>query len=169
MTISLYFGPYNDPGDTSGTHHWDFPHAPDFHNPALTVTPTTNADQSVGLSIALAVRNITTVAVTADFVKLYAAACGLLNSASDVNQLAGTILSNMGGSPIGSWSVGLGNTMDVPPHSLIADDIWSPPGLVTWTVPPYASGFILVAVLQAPGQDVQTNYTADPSVAIWLG
>ncbi len=164
MTISLYYGPYNDPGDTGGAHHWDFPHAPDFHNAAFTVSRTTNPDQSVGLSVNLAVRNITPGIVTADFVKVYAAACGLLNTATDVNQLAATVLTNMSLVPLASWF-----SVDVPPRSLIADDFWSPPGPVTWTVPPYASGFVLIAVLQAGTQTVQNNYTGDPSVAIWLG
>ena len=170
MTISLYFGPYNDPGDANfpPTHHWDWPHAPDCHNPAFTITRSTNPDQSISLSIALTVRNITNATVNADFVKLYAAACGLLNSPADVNLLAGTILSNA--APIHTWSVGLGDSMAVPARSDVQDSFWSPAsGAVAWGVPPYASGFILVAVLQAPGQLVQNNYTGDPSVAIWLG
>jgi len=52
----------------------------------------------------------------------------------------------------------------------IADVFWSPPtGPMLWTVPPYASGFIIIATLQAGTQQVQNDYVGDPSVAIWLG
>ena len=170
MTISLYFGPYNDPGEAS-THHWEYPHAPDCHNPALTIARTTNPDQSVTVNVSLAVRsNNTLLPIDADFVKLYAAACGLLNSNDDVNQLASTIITNMGTAPIHTWSAGLGDSMTVPPRSVVQDNFWTPAsGPVIWTVPPYASGFIIMAILQCQGQVVQNNYTADPSVAIWLG
>ena len=165
MTISLYYGPYNDPLDANNTHHWDFPHAPDFHNAALTITPTQNAIHGVDLSITLAVRNTTTSIVTADFVKVYAAACGILNTAADVNQLAGTILTNMAATPLNQWFL-----VDVPGMQAIADVFWSPPtGPMLWTVPPYASGFIIIATLQAGTQQVQNDYVGDPSVAIWLG
>ena len=164
MTISLYYGPYNDPLDANNTHHWDLPHAPDFHNAALTVTPTPNAVHGVDLSITLDVRNITSSIVTADFVKVYAAACGMLNTADDVNQLAFTVLTNMAATPIAQWPL-----VDVPGKLAIADVSWSAPGPILWTVPPYASGFIIIATLQAGSQQVQSDYVGDPSVAIWLG
>ena len=170
MAISVYFGPYNDPGDSSAspTHHWDWPHAPDCHNPALTITRTSNLDQSVSLSIALAVRNHTTATVNADFVKVFAAACGLLNSPDDVNLLAGTVINNS--TPIHIWSIGLGDTIAIPPYTDVQDTFWSPPtGAVAWTVPPYANGFIVIAALLTSGQSVQNDYIRDPSVAIWLG
>src|SRR5664279_605502 len=34
--MPVYLGPYNDPVDATGMHHWDTPHAPDWRNAAIT-------------------------------------------------------------------------------------------------------------------------------------
>ena|ERR1700690_347583 len=160
----LYFGPNNDPGDHSGPHHWQYPHDPDFHNPAFTITRAANV-----VSITFAIRNRDTVAHTLDSVNLYAAACGLLTSASDVNTLANMVVTT---TPLGTWPNLGGQSMSVPPINSVVDTFWSPTGAaITWTVPAFANGFIIIAALQcaATGQSPQPNYASDPSVGIWLG
>ncbi len=161
--LTLYFGPNNDPGDSSGTHHWQYPHDPDFHNPAFTITRVGN-----NLSIAFAVRNRDTVVHRLDVVNLYAAACGILASATDVNTLASMVIS--AGVTINSWSALSVPPPDVPPINSVADTFWSPPA-TAWTIPAFANGFIVIATLQcaATGQAPHADYASDPSVGIWLG
>lgn len=167
MATPLYFGPYNDPGDSQDLHHWDVGHDPDCHNPALTVIPGTNADQSISLSIWLAVRNNSTVVSANDVaINLYAAASGLLDEVADVNDLAVMLLNNAGITQIGQWQ-----NQTIPAHSALQDNVWTPGGPINWNVPAYANGFILMATLQslAGGQFPAPAYSQDPSVGLWLG
>jgi hypothetical protein len=168
----LYFGPYNDPGDTQTFHHWDPNHDPDCHNSAFTV-------DRVGqlLNITLAVRNRDTSDSPNDvLVTLYAAVCGLFGAVTDVNALVQRILRNGDPDPINNqdkvttyvreWAPGtpvpaFKPTFDDP---LILDS-------VQWSIPAYSNSVILVATLSSAtgGQQAGLNYTQDPCVAVWLG
>ena len=167
MPTPLYFGPYNDVSDSQGLHHWDLGHDPDTHNPAFTVVKTTNANLSTTLNITLAVRNsATTPSATDVSITLYAAASGLLDEVADVNALTAMLLSNATTTQIGQWQ-----NQTIPAHSPLTDNVWSPGGPVSWNVPPYADGFLLVATLQslAGGQFPSGPYSQDPSTGLWLG
>jgi hypothetical protein len=166
--LTLYFGPNNDPGDHSLTRHWQYPHDPDFHNPAFTITRAGNV-----VSIAFAIRNRDSAAHTLDSVNLYAAACGLLTSASDVNTLVNMVVTTPS---IGAWPNLDGQSMSVPAINSALDSNWSSTAVapaITWTVPAFANSFIVIATLQSgstiPVQLPHLDYASDPSVAIWLG
>ena len=169
--LTLYFGPNNDPGDTSGTRHWQYPHAPDFHNPAFTINSTVDPITNiVALDIDFAIRSRDTVnSHTMDNVRLYVAACGILNTVDDVNALVNLVVS-LGAAH--EWPDLFGQSMDVPKHNAVSDAYWSPPNApYHWVVPAYAPGFIVIATLTctALGQSPQSDYASDPSVGIWLG
>ena len=168
MPTPLYFGPYNDPGDSTGKHHWDHPHDPDCHNPALTILSTINPDRSKTLNIAVAIRNSDPVNGFPDVVvKLYAAASGLLNSVDDVTMLAGLVLNNTPTTQLPTpWP-----PQAIGPFSSAADNVVVLPGSVSWLVPAYASGFIVIATLESTSanQFPAPDYTQDPSTGIWLG
>lgn len=169
MPTPLYFGPYNDPGDSHAVplHHWEAGHDSDCHNPAFTVIPATNADQSISLTIWLAVRNNSTVVSANDVeINLYAAASGLLDQIADVDELAVMLLTNAATTRIGQWQ-----NQTIPPRSALVDNVWTPGAAVNWNVPAYANGFILMATLQslASGQFPAPAYSQDPSVGLWLG
>jgi hypothetical protein len=175
---NLYFGPYNDPGDTQTPplHHWEPNHDADCHNAAFTV-------DRVGqvLTVTLAVRNRGTEPSPSDLVvTLYAAACGLFGAVTDVNGLVQRIMLN--GSPDSSvnpdgvsthvheWGPSTGTTPAVAPFNATLDNAWFSSG-VQWVVPAYSSSFILVATLfTAAGMQQPIGvYAQDPCVAIWLG
>jgi hypothetical protein len=165
MSTPLYFGPYNDPGDSLGKFHWDLPHDPDCHNPALAISSTTNLDQSKTISITVSLRNSDqNNQYSGIIVNLYAAVSGLLNSIADVTTLAGMVLSNTGTTIItpAAWTP---QTVDV--YSSTQDNAVVL-GPVSWTVPAYANGFIVIATLDAT-QHPTAQYTQDPSIGIWLG
>lgn len=162
--MSLYFGPYNDPGDHSGNRHWQQPRDPDFHNPAFTITRAGSV-----VSIAFAIRNHDTVLHTLTGVNLYAAACGLLTTASDVDALANMVVAT---TAIGSWPNSGGQSMDVPAISSAQDLLWSSTlvaAAIPWTIPAFANSFIVIATLQTTTQAPGIAYSSDPSAAIWLG
>jgi len=164
--MMLYFGPNNDPGDHSLAHHWQYPHDPDFHNPAFTITRAGNV-----VTITFAIRNRDTVAHTLNSVNLYAAACGLLTSATDVNTLANMVIASPA---LVTWPNLGGQSMLVQPNTSVVDTFWSPTGpAITWTIPAFANGFIIIATLQCsstnPVQLPQPDCASDPSVGIWLG
>ena len=168
MPTPLYFGPFNDPGDSTGKHHWDHPHDPDCHNPALSIIGTTNPDKSKTLNIAVSIRNSDPNFGYNDVVvKLYAAASGLLNSVEDVTMLAGLVLNNTPTTQLSTpWL-----PQTIGPYLSVAGNVVVLPGSVSWVVPAYANGFIVIATLESTSasQFPATNYTQDPSIGIWLG
>jgi hypothetical protein len=177
MPSNIYFGPYNDPGDTHVLHHWEPNHDSDCHNPAIIVD---RAPNSWTMNISIFLRNRPTTGpndiVTPDdvSVKLYAAACGLFLAVPDVEDIVNRLLQGQGGvQPIKKWDVDHENAPAVPPYNLGLDTPW-PSEPVPWNVPPYTSSLIVVATLQtvsghqAPVGAVGT-FTRDPCVAVWLG
>jgi|GEM_PF-1817339 len=175
---NLYFGPYNDPGDTHSPplHHWDSNHDPDCHNAALTVD---RAGQV--LNVTLALRNRGSDPSPSDLVvTLYAAACGLFGAVTDVNGLAQRILRNGAPNPadnpdgistlLQEWGSGTGTTPSVAPFNQSFDAPWVS-DVVQWVVPAYSCSFILIATLftAAGAQQPFGAYTQDPCVAVWLG
>lgn len=173
---NLYFGPYNDPGDTHNLHHWEVNHDPDCHNPAFTVERNVQA-----LSISLSLRNRGAAASPNDLVvTLYAAACGLFGAVTDVNALVQRILLNGLPNPgdnqdnistyVQEWGASTGNTPDVPAFNPVLDTPWVS-NSVQWSIPAYSNSVILVATLVTAtgGQQPQGSYTTDPCVAVWLG
>lgn len=173
---NLYFGPYNDPGDTQLRHHWDANHDPDCHNASFIVDRTGQR-----LDIRLAIRNRGSNASPGDLVvTAYAAACGLFAAVPDVTALVRRVLLN--GSPNPSdnedqvstylrrWSVASGNVAVVPAYNPALDTPWISES-VPWMIPAYSSSFVLVATLSsASGGLLPTSaYTQDPCVAVCLG
>jgi hypothetical protein len=175
----LYFGPYNDPGDThtpTPLHHWEAGHDPDCHNAAFTV------DRSLQvLTITLAVRNRDVNPSPSDLVvTLYAAACGLFGTLPDVSSLISRILANGLPDPssnpdgvstyVNEWSTRNGNAPFVPAFSSTTDTPWLS-NQESWTVPAFSSSVILVATLSTAtgSQSPSGPYTQDPCVGIWLG
>jgi len=175
MPIQLYFGPNNDPGDVSGTPHWQYPHPVDFHNPAFTIVRNVDSSTGVLLSVDInfAIRNRDTTAVhTLDSVKLYAAACGMLGSVGDVNALV-NLVTSAPQTLIREWTLvdthGVAS-MDVPIHSAVNDACWTPAAPCNFVIPVFSPGFMIIATLDAGDQAPHLNdFAEDPSVAIWLG
>jgi hypothetical protein len=168
MATPLYFGPYNDPGDSQNLHHWDVGHDPDCHNPALTIGSTINPDQSKTISIQVSIRNIDQNNQYTDvIINLYAAVSGLLNSIADVTTLAGMVLTNplTTGITPPAWT-----PQTVRPYSATVDNVVVL-GPVSWTVPAYANGFIVIATLDSnnANEHPTAQYTQDPAIGIWLG
>ncbi len=176
----LYFGPYNDPGDTNLLFHWKGGHDPDCHNPAFTVDRT---GQSISIVLALRNRRIADTP-SGVLVNLYAAACGLFSSVTDVNDLVGRVLANGGkvasanpdlvSTYLQEWS-GLpqdNNEPFVPPFQSGSDNPWSSE-VITWSVPAFTNSYVLVATVSSSsygvGPDPLNPYTQDPCVAVWLG
>lgn len=162
----LYFGPYNDPIDSSGHHHWDTPHAPDCHNPAFTVRRT-----GLIVRIAFCVRNTGTTASPNDVtINLYTATRNkAFASTADVDIFVQNLLAV--GAPIAPspWQ-----NQIVPGRSRLSDTPWSPPGgIITWSVPPGTRFVVLVATVQSLslGQmpSLPNTPTQDACVGVWVG
>lgn len=164
-TGQLYLGPYNDPIDSTGHHHWDTPHAPDCHNPAFTVVRAGPVVQ-----IGFGVRNTGTTASPDDVtINLYAATRGKpFASMADVDTFVHNLLA--AGAPIAPspWQ-----NQEVPERSRRLDTFWSPPGgPVTWNLPPGARFVVVVATVQSLslGQmpSLPNTPTQDACVGVWV-
>lgn len=175
MASLIYFGPYNDPGDTQGKHHWDNAHDSDCHNPAIVVD---RAPGSWTINVTLFLRNrplggnIDIESPDDLSVRLYAAACGLFTTVVEAEGIVSRLLAGEGGvQPLKKWDPDHGNTPIVPAYNLGLDQPWQSEK-ISWTVPPYTSSVILVATLQTTqGQQSPEapHFAQSPCAAVWLG
>ena len=160
MSSLVYFGPYNDPLDSTGQRHSNTPHGPDCRNPALSV--------SIGggsFTIGLAVQNGGTVPSTGNIITVYGAhRTRPFATPADVDVYIARSIFGAAAPPILAPSPWLNQTIPgrVSP--------WRPPGgSILWTpvVPPTPrSIYVIVATLQSMTSAAATQ---NACVAVWVG
>jgi hypothetical protein len=168
-TSNLYFGPYNDPGGSTGKKHWEAAHDVDCQNPAFIVRKNLTT-----YTIKIAVRNINTSASPTDVsVSVYGIKVPSSMSLSKIDtwagQLAaGTLASQVPGGTQTTFSIAPNN---IPQYSSSTDFPWVA-GPISWG-PSGAKGIILVAKLTCPTWGLLPTpglaATVDPCIAVWVG
>ncbi len=162
--MPVYLGPYNDPVDTTGMHHWDTPHAPDCRNAAISVTKAGGT-----FTIGIAVENSDSFDSLGNLVTLYAAyRTRPFARPSDVDTYVTRSIFGAAAPPVLMPSPWAGQT--IPGRTSLGDNPWRPPGgPIIWTpsiAPP--SNAIVVVVVTVQGV-VPTNATQSSQVAVWVG
>ena len=146
--MPVYLGPYNDPIDTNGTHHWDTPHAPDCRNSAISVVRSGGS-----FNISISVEN-------SDRTKKF-------KIPSDIDTYVAGSIFGASAPPMISPSPWTNQT--VPKRTSLGDNPWRPAGAIVWTptiAPP--SNAIIVVVLTLAGV-TPANATRSSQVAVWVG
>ncbi len=171
--MPIYMGPYNDPLDATGKHHWDTPHAPDCRNPSLQVSITTDGLGTKTFHIDLSVRNSDATASTGNFVVLYGAyRTAPFASPPKVDKFIFNSILNVAAPPI---LAGPFNSVTITGRVSLGDAPWVPPtGTVLWTpappdetTQPYV--FVIVATVAPGATFLPTDSTVDAQVAVWVG
>jgi len=161
--MPVYLGPYNDPLDANGTHHWDNPHAPDWRNAAISVSRSGGT-----FSIDVAVQNADVAASLGNTITLYGSF--RTRSFADSDAVEGYVTRSIFGAavpPVLTPAPWLGQT--IPGRTSLGDRPWRPPtGTVLWTPssPPSNAKFVIVLTVQAVTPD---NSTRNSLVAVWVG
>lgn len=162
--MPVYLGPYNDPVDTTGMHHWDTPHAPDCRNAAICVTRSGSS-----FTISIAVENSSSLDSTGNLITLYAAyRTRPFARPSDVDTYITRSIFGAAVPPVlapSPWS-----NQTIFGRNNLGDNPWRPPsGSIIWTpsLPP-PSNAIIVVVLTVQGV-TPTNPTQNSQVAVWVG
>lgn len=160
---TIYLGPYNDPLDATGKHHWDTPHAPDCRNPAISVVIASGI-----LSIDVAVQNTDVNPSLGNTVTLYGAfRTRTFNRPVDVDSYITKLIFGAATPPILSPSPWTNQT--IPGRMSLGDNPWRPPtGTVLWSPSSSSSQSIFVIVLTVQSV-VSTNATQNPLVGVWVG
>jgi len=170
--MPIYMGPYNDPLDATGKHHWDTPHAPDCRNPALQVSITTDIHGVKTFHIDLAVRNSDPTASAGNFVVLYGA-CRTTQFARPAK--VDTYISNSIFTLSPPMLAGPFNSVTIPGRVSLGDVPWVPPtGTVLWTPAPFEETtrpyiFVIVATVAPGAAFTPADSTVDAQVAVWVG
>lgn len=162
--MPIYLGPYNDPVDTNGTHHWDLFHAPDCRNSAIMVTRSGNT-----FNIDVAVANSDSVDSPASTITLYAAfRTRKFAHPSDVDTYISQSIFGASVPPVVSPSPWTNQT--VPGRTSLGDNSWHPPtGTIMWAPslnPPLNAIFVFVLTVQGV---IPNNATQTSQVAVWVG
>jgi len=176
MTGLIYMGPYNDPLDPTGKHHWDTPHAPDCRNPSLCVSISVGSGGHKTFHIDLTVRNADPVDHAGYIIKLFGSYKG--SPFSNSTQVDTFISTRMISPPppvaptliAGPWT---GQT--IPRRGGLGDNPWRPPsGNFDWTPsPPNEATTFYVFVIAATVAEVDPfsppTPTRNAQVAVWVG
>ena len=161
--MPVYLGPYNDPIDTNGTHHWDTPHAPDCRNSAISVVRSGGS-----FNISISVENSDPADSTGNTITLYALyRTKKFKIPSDIDTYVAGSIFGASAPPIISPSPWTNQT--VPKRTSLGDNPWRPAGAIVWTptiAPP--SNAIIVVVLTLAGV-TPANATRSSQVAVWVG
>jgi hypothetical protein len=168
---NLYFGPYNDPGNSVTKHHWDTPHGPDCCNPALSVV---RHDKNAIVN--LAVRYTGSQPSPGDVVvTLYAfGRKALFNNLGEVDQYVQNMITHSAHTlvPPSPWQFQI-----VPARSSLTDNYWSP-GAIAWHISPgNATLLVVVATVQSASLGQQPSMMVPPvppptqeaCVGVWIG
>jgi len=162
--MPVYLGPYNDPLDALGKHHWDSPHAPDWRNAAITATRMGDA-----FNIDVAVQNSDLSDALGFAITLYAAfRTRPFDTPADVDTYITKSVFKTASHSTVAPSPWLNQT--IPARTSLGDHPWRPPtGTVIWTpstTPPASAIFVIVLTVQSV---TPANATQDPFVAVWVG
>jgi hypothetical protein len=162
--MPVYLGPYNDPLDVTGVHHWNDPHAPDCRNAAISV-----AKSGGTLSINVAVQNSDASDSLGNVITLYGAfRTRLFNKPADVDLF---ITRSVFGAAVPPLLATPWLNQTIPGRTSLGDKPWRPStGTIIWTPstspPPPPPIFVIVLTVQSV---IPANATQHPLVAVWVG